>query len=347
MRRLLCLAAACAPALLPSPAAAQDDDVLARVDRPTPVAAYGGRVAWSVRDPATDRFTLVSQTSGGTPAPLPVAPRGVPFDVDLGPGPDGGVTAVYSRCRTEPPNFVQMVRGRGCDVYAFDFAAGTERRVAAVSSPSASEAWPTHPPRSGSPSRASTTTSATTRTSTSTPASGSDRMPGGQRNTCSRGRCTDNRRSEPFELELYGRRLAFSWRYTDFAEGFAYDLRLDDVQASRRRPAPRRPRGRRRAELGPARLAGLRGRPPVLVAVVLRRPGRLHRPPRALPLALHRRHRPGPRIRRAASSGAHDRDGGATYLVRDTFGGGGTECRGDPDVPGGTCEVVRAVPAFG
>ena len=339
MRRLLCLAAACAPALLPAPAAAQDT-VLARVDRPTPIAAYGGRVAWSVRDPATDRFALVTQDG-----PVPVPTRGVAFDVDLGPGPDGGVTAVYSRCRTEPPNFVQLVRGRGCDIYTFDFAAGTERRVAAVSSPSASEAWPTiHKGRI-----------AFARLYDNkrdypylyvNAGEGSRRMPGGQRNTCSRGRCTDNRRSEPFELELYGRRLAFSWRYTDFAEGFAYDLRLDDVQAGDGDP-------RRIAHAGGGGLSSVRLGWPGF------EDGRLYWSQscfgdpggctgrRAL---LRSRYTGDIDPDRAAPGGyvwSHDRDGGATYLVRDTFGGGGTECRGDPDVPGGTCEVVRAVPAFG
>ena len=346
MRRLLCLAAACAPALLPSPAAAQDADVLARVDRPTPVAAYGGRVAWSVRDPATDRFALVSQTAGGVPAPLPVAPRGVPFDVDLGPGPDGGVTACTSRCRDRAAELRADGQGRGCDVYAFDFAAGTERRVAAVSSPSASEAWPTiHreriafarlydnkrdypylyvdagggsvrqcPAASATRARAGSarTTAAPSRSSSSSTGAGSP-SPGAT---------------------------------TDFAEGFAYDLRLDDVQASDGDP-------RRIAHAGGGGLSSVRIGWPGF------EDGRLYWSQscfgdpggcagrRALLRSPYTgdidRHRAGP----GGYVWSHDRAGGASYLVRDTFGGGGTECRGDPDVPGGTCEVVRAVPAFG
>ncbi|MCP9489308.1 MAG: type II toxin-antitoxin system YoeB family toxin [Solirubrobacteraceae bacterium MAG38_C4-C5] len=41
---------------------------------------------------SADRATLKTLARG----------MGVPFDVDLGPGQDGEVVAVYSRCRTEP-----------------------------------------------------------------------------------------------------------------------------------------------------------------------------------------------------------------------------------------------------
>jgi hypothetical protein len=349
MRRTLALAAAgCAALTLPAPAAAQEE-VLARVDRPTPIAAHDGVVAWSARDPATDRYRLVVRADGVT-APLPIPTRSVPFDVDLGPTASGGVVAVYSRCRTDPPNSVQMVRGRGCDIYEYDFARATERRVPGVNSTGASEAWPSfHRPRL-----------AFARlydrkrdypylyVNDLSDARGSIRMPGGQRKTCRRGRCTDDRRSEPFELELYGRRLAFSWRYTDFAEGFAYDLRLDDVRARDGDP-------RRLAKVGGGGLTGVNlGWPAFESGRVYWSqacygdtagcPGR-----RFVARSTYvgddlEQTRFDPRARVFG----HDRDGGFTYYLRDTFGpGGGTECRGDPDVPGGTCELVRAVPSFG
>jgi hypothetical protein len=43
---------------------------------------------------------------------------------------------------------------------------------------------------------------------------------------------------------------------------------------------------------------------------------------------------------------SHDRDGGLTYQLRDTFGSGGAECRGDPELEGGTCELVAVRPEF-
>jgi hypothetical protein len=237
-----------------------------------------------------------------------------------------------------------MVRGRGCDVYEFDFATGAERRVGAVSAPTASEAWPTihrariafarlydrkrdHPYLYVNAGR------------------GSKRLPGGQRKTCSRGRCTDDRRSEPFELELYGRRLAFAWRYTDFAETFAYDLRLDDVLARDGDP-------RRLARAGGGGLSANRLGWPAFEAGRISWSQSCFGDPggcagrRAIVRSPYFGGTAPQRWNPGAFVWSHDRDGGATYLLRDTFGGGGTECRGDPDVPGGTCELVRAVPAF-
>src|SRR4051794_17709033 len=98
MKRLAALAlvvaaAALAPAAVAS-AQAPAPTTIAGVDRVTPIAAFGGRVAWSVFDPASRTWSLVSR-AGGVTQPVPVAPRRVPFDVDLGPGPDGGTVAVY------------------------------------------------------------------------------------------------------------------------------------------------------------------------------------------------------------------------------------------------------------
>jgi hypothetical protein len=177
-------------------------------------------------------------------------------------------------------------------------------------------------------------------------------MPGGQRKTCAenrdlgRPRCTDDRHSAPAELDLYGRRLAFSWRYTDFAEGFAYDLRLDDVLA--RDGAPRR--------LDTVGGGGL-------TAIVIGWPsfhaGRLQwsRACFGDPGGCPRRRDlvnstyVGSRLastrwdpRRGVWS--HDRDGSRTYLLRDDLGSGGTECRGDPEIEGGTCELVAVEADF-
>lgn len=96
---------------------------------------------------------------GGSAVRLPVAPRrGVPFDVDLGPDGSGGVTAVHSRCATEPTEAIASrsgvkvpllagptpvyAAGRGCDLYRYDFSTGRERRVAGASTTAASEVLP-------------------------------------------------------------------------------------------------------------------------------------------------------------------------------------------------------------
>jgi hypothetical protein len=102
---LICAAAA-------APAAA--DETLAQLRDGTPVDAYGGRLVWSERITGKDRFQLMTRTGSGpaTTVPVPTAPG--PFQVDLGPGPDGSMTAVYPR--------------HG-DIYAFDFATGHERRL--------------------------------------------------------------------------------------------------------------------------------------------------------------------------------------------------------------------------
>jgi hypothetical protein len=329
--------------------------VLARVDRPTPVAAHGDVMAWSERVPGTETFRLVVRAGGATTRP-PIPTRDVPFDVDLGPGADGTTTAVYSRCAQDPPpgaghGTTLYLTGRGCDVFTLDLARGTEARVAQVSSPTASEAWPTvwrsriafaraYDRRRAFPYLYVNDLSGQ---------AASRRMPGGQRAACRRleGRreCTDGRRSAPAGLELHGRRLAFAWRYVGFAEGFAYDLRLDDVLAGDGAP-------RRLDAFGGGGLTAIVLGWPALEAdrIDWSRacfgdgqgcPGRrwLLRSTYAGPQRTERFDPRDPVF-------GHDRAGGATVLVRDLYGTGGTECRGDPDVPGGTCEVVRLDPAF-
>jgi hypothetical protein len=354
MRRLLLPAALALCALSPTSAVAQQPtagEVLARVDRPTPIAAYGGRVVWSRRTAAGDAYQLMT-AAGGVTSAVPVATRSVAFDVDLGPGVDGTPVAVYSRCAREGP-VTNYLGGHGCDIYRFDFASGRETKVDEVSSPTASEAWPTVHRSRLAFARAYDDKRQYPYVYVKTlgdPHHGSVRMPGGPRRTCVRDRrtgrtmCTDATRSKPAELELYGRRLAFVWRFTDFAEGFAYDLRLDDVLA--RTGNPRRlvhqPGGGLTAiELGwPGFEAGRiywsasclgdscpagRGlfRSPYLGGVA----------PEAVD--------PGQDVV------SQDRDGGATYVLRDTSGAGGVNgCRGDPEVPGGTCELARLMPAY-
>ncbi len=95
------------------------------------VAAYDGTVVWSSYDSAAKDYRLVMSKDGGAPAPLPVAPRSKPFDVDLGTNANGSVYAVYTRCAP------------GCDIYRLGLATGVETHLTQFSSPTADERNPT------------------------------------------------------------------------------------------------------------------------------------------------------------------------------------------------------------
>src|SRR4051812_10006070 len=101
MRRILALALVAA-AVAPAGASAAAP-VVATVDAPTHLSGYAGGLVWSARDPATGRFALMYTDPAYPAAALPVPQRSVPFDADLGPGPDDTPWIVYSRCKTEPP----------------------------------------------------------------------------------------------------------------------------------------------------------------------------------------------------------------------------------------------------
>jgi hypothetical protein len=58
--------------------------------------AYGGRIAWAQLDASTGKWELVEHRDGKVRL-LPVDAFSGPVRLDLGPGPDGGVVAVYAR----------------------------------------------------------------------------------------------------------------------------------------------------------------------------------------------------------------------------------------------------------
>jgi len=129
-RSVLPLCVAAAALVTAAPAGA--DAVVAELTRDTPIAAYGGVVAWSDYDAATKRYRLVVR-EGDETARAPIAGSRRAFDVSLGPDARGRVVALYTRCRTAT---------RGCDVYRYDLRARRERKVVSVSSPVKDEAWP-------------------------------------------------------------------------------------------------------------------------------------------------------------------------------------------------------------
>jgi hypothetical protein len=151
MRRILWSVSSIAFALA-WPATALADEVIATATRPTPVSAHAGRIVWSSYDAGQQAFFL-TQRVGGVTSRVPVRPRSVPFDVDLGPDASGETVAAYSRCSKDPPardprignaiaHMPDWARGRGCDLYRFDFATGRETRIATANSPGASEFLP-------------------------------------------------------------------------------------------------------------------------------------------------------------------------------------------------------------
>jgi hypothetical protein len=151
MRRLWLTVLFLAALLVPATRAAADE-VIATVTRPTPVSTNAGRIVWSEYDAATNAYYL-TQRVGGVTARVPVRPRSVPFDVDLGPDVNGEAVAAYSRCSKDPPRrdprignaiaqLPDWARARGCDLYRFDFATGRETRIATANSPGASEFLP-------------------------------------------------------------------------------------------------------------------------------------------------------------------------------------------------------------
>jgi hypothetical protein len=134
-------------------ASAHADDTIATTVRATPVSAIGGRIVWSEYDPAADAYFLTQRFDGMT-ARLPVKPRAVPFDVDVGRNAANDTVAAYSRCRGEPSGrgpglgnvftlMPQWSTGRGCDVYVLNLRTNVEICVRGASSAGASEFLPT------------------------------------------------------------------------------------------------------------------------------------------------------------------------------------------------------------
>jgi hypothetical protein len=142
--------------VLASTAVAQEQPAPRSQDSPAAglVDVFGGVTVWSA--PADGGYALMARSAAGV-VRLPVRPRAVPFDVDLGPEANGGIVAVYSRCSTEPIGSRAALdrgilavpgpaytTGRGCDLYRFDFASGREAKIASTSTATGSEMLPSY-----------------------------------------------------------------------------------------------------------------------------------------------------------------------------------------------------------
>jgi hypothetical protein len=128
-------------------APAQAAQTLDQGPKPSPVSALGDEVVWSSYRSELGAWVLMHRVSDTT-TQVPVAPRTVPFDADLGRAPNGSTNVSYSRCQQEPAStdgVTQLPRyeaGKRCRVYSFDFATGAETRVDRLGSASASEFLP-------------------------------------------------------------------------------------------------------------------------------------------------------------------------------------------------------------
>jgi hypothetical protein len=206
-------------------ASAQTPAPVTGVLPPTPIAAYQGRLVWSQPN-GTGGYQLMQRVGDGPVQVLPIAPRGVPFDVDLGPTTSGGVYAVYSRCQVEPTwNQTQMPAyetGKGCDVYKLDLATNSEVRYTKVNASDGSEYWPSYWKGKIAFGRAYEKDPGDPYLYVKTISSSapSARLPGGSRGS---------KTSTPLQVELYGTRVGFAWRYQASMDAPAYDLRVDTI----------------------------------------------------------------------------------------------------------------------
>jgi hypothetical protein len=102
------------------------------------LTAGGGWRAWAA--PKTSvRWQLMTRAPDGTIQPAEIEDFGAPPDPSIGStalaAPTKRVVAVYSRCQGSSPT-------KGCDVFQYDLAAGTERKVTRISTTSSSETAP-------------------------------------------------------------------------------------------------------------------------------------------------------------------------------------------------------------
>ena len=203
-------------------------DTLLSIEPSAPkISAVGDAAAWSTYDRGTSTWFLVIR-QGGVLERAAVAPRSVPFDVDLGRDAGGRLVAAYSRCDRDPQFFAPT--GRGCDLYAYDLATKLERKLRGPSSAAASEYMPSlaagrvafgrvHERRAGP---AGVRTEVYVRP---LHRGSARRLPGGTRN--------DDDRTGLTGLDLDARRLAVAWHTAGPAgAGIPYgtaELRVDGL----------------------------------------------------------------------------------------------------------------------
>jgi len=197
--RLLVTALLAAAALSAAAPTAPAAELIANLPSVTPLRVIGGTVAWSQWDPSTRGYRFFLHGRGSTVA-LPIAPRPIPDDFDLGTDAGGAPMLVFTRCNPR------------CDLYIAGLG-GAERKLDAASSPSADERAPTLSRGRLAWARG---TSAFTRRLADARSVPSRRVLGVTSRSCpERGRCaaTGDRTIE--DLELQGDQLAATTFFTE------------------------------------------------------------------------------------------------------------------------------------
>jgi len=132
------IAASSAAGVLAQAPAAHADPLVIPVTGARNLAAGGGWHAWTAPAPG-GRWRLVTQAPDGTIQAARTADFGAPPDASIGATAfgvaDKRIVAVYSRCKGSSAT-------DRCDVFQYDLAAGTERKVARISTAAGSETAP-------------------------------------------------------------------------------------------------------------------------------------------------------------------------------------------------------------
>ena len=228
--------------VLVTPATASAENTITRVERPTEIRSWKGIGAFSVYDEKADVYRLAITRVGSPPEILPVAPRPVAFDADVGPDTRKEPAIVYSRCTSDAPE------QRDCDIYRYSITRNVESKITNADSDTASEfnptiwdgrvAWVRTYDR-----RPDATPYVYTRELTAPRSRRSQRLPGvptrRQRELGGGGGTVSTTLRRVAEIELYGRWLALNVTYT--AEGlpgiYQSEVRLDTLDGQARQVA--------------------------------------------------------------------------------------------------------------
>jgi len=116
---------------------------LATVADDTPIAAYGGWVAWSEKGP-DGLYRIVTFHDGVKETLSHIAPRTVPFDLDLGPGAVERPVITFSRCVVERDITAMepWSKARSCRLRQVALPGGGESGVPVPGRGSASDSTP-------------------------------------------------------------------------------------------------------------------------------------------------------------------------------------------------------------
>jgi hypothetical protein len=219
----LLIGAVAAALALPAGAAAQN---VAAPGAPTVVREYAGTVVFSQFDASTAQWSLAVRRAGAAQVELlPVAPSQTPFDADIGPDSSGRPAVIYQRCGGTP------LVPTGCDLFVFSLDRATgERAVTNANDPHNNDVHPTlwrgriawtreysADPNTPKP-VVYTKALASPRSQPST------RLPGVPQRRCDNGVCAPATDRRVEALELWGKNLAMTVRYSDERE-----LRLVDI----------------------------------------------------------------------------------------------------------------------